>query len=449
MSYVRWEAYARGLLTVSEAVPYPKAMRLYPTVRQSLLSAYDLCALESHFEIAYGKGWSTHPQARGRTFHKAAARMLEDMHRQGERKIEVDVALAILHEALRQEDVDRVCPMCGSEKIRRGAREGFRECANGHRFESDFVNIPLAEVKDLYWVVKKFAYDNEWDTENLVDVEKRLEATVRYSVEGVGVDRVLTGQLDAFFVEGEWDDHGIVVDYKDTWGMPAPTELSFEGFFQQRFYALLVMDNYPSIQRVTLREFYVRFSEPREATIYREALDDIRDEMSALVQRFDRSVQTNVWPPTPGKQCSYCLRPTACPIPKFVRGAGRIDSAAEAEKRAKQLLVATAIVKQNTEALSAWAREHGAVPIRDAKGVRVWGHRESKRTMRPDKTEIEAMLAMTGGKLDRSDLDRLYREDVVSRFEAHVPKPERVTDGDAEWIAQLGEAVADAKARNT
>jgi hypothetical protein len=95
-------------------VPYPTALAQYPEIRQSILSAFDLCALEAKFDLDYRKGWSSHPQARGQIFHRFAARALTEMNHQNERTIEVDVALAILHEVLRQDDVDRECPVCAA-----------------------------------------------------------------------------------------------------------------------------------------------------------------------------------------------------------------------------------------------------------------------------------------------------------------------------------------------
>jgi hypothetical protein len=326
-------------------------------------------------------------------------------------------------------------------------RDGYRECGNGHVFETEIVNLPLREVSDLYWIVKKWAKDNAFDINNLVDVEKRLNGVIQYpDGEGGWVKRVLTGQLDALLVEGLEDEHAIVIDWKDTWGMPGPTEVSFEGYFQQRFYAWLVMVNYPTIQQVTLREFYVRYSEPREATLTRTAFEDVQMELSALVERFDRSVHNGEYVPTPGKHCSYCPRPTLCPIPKHVRGAGKIENAEDAEKAARRLVVARSIIGQETDALAGWATLNGPIPMRDAKGYRVMGHRPIKTTVRPTREQL-LEAAREAGSLDAVDLDALYVERAGTRFEPHVPKPERETDEDADMIEQLKAAVDEAQAR--
>lgn len=427
------------------AVPYPKALERYPVIRQSTLSTYDSCALSAKFEADYRAGWSTHPQARGSVFHRVAAECMKAMHSQNETTIPVDAALAILHEQLRQDDVDRVCPACASRKIRPGIKDGMRTCeACKHRFPTQLMNLPMREVKDLYWVVIKFAHENAWDIGNLVDVEHRLSAKVAYPNPAGGVvERVVTGQLDAVFLEA--DDHAVVVDYKDTWALPTPTEVSFEGYFQQRCYALLLFANYRTLERVTLREFYVRFSEPRETTIWREQLDSVEQEFSALVERFDRSVHDNAYTPTPGNHCSWCMRASACPILPEARAEGRIRTAAEAERMARQLVVADAVSGQARGALRAYAAVKGPIPIKDAKGKRVLGFRETERVERPTQEKLEAAIREAGGA-EGLRMSELFRRHKSSKFEQHVPGREQLSDDDVVTIAKLEGAVAAARA---
>jgi hypothetical protein len=426
--------------------PYPAARKAYPVIRQSTLSTFDSCGLSAHFESTYRQGWSTHPQARGQVFHRVAAECLRVMHRQGEQSIPVDAALAILHDKLRQEDVDRECPACGSRKIRPGIRHGMRTCEScRHRFPTDLANLPMAHVKDLYWVVIKWAHDNAWDIANLADVEHRLSAKVSYPNPAGGfVERTVTGQLDALLVEGDRDDHAVVLDWKDMWRLPAKTEVSFEGYFQQRLYGWLVMRNYRAIEKVTLREFYVRFSQPREVTIWRDDLDSVEQEFAALVERFDRAVHDNAYTPTPGNHCSWCLRPGACPILPEARAEGRIRTAAEAEKMARQLVVAEALSGQAKGALQAYANLHGPIPIRDAKGKRALGFREHARTERPSREALEAAIRAAGP--DGLKVDDLYQTSVQTKFEQHVPPRVKPSDEDVVTMAKLEGALAAARA---
>jgi hypothetical protein len=433
-------------------VPYPAALERFPTVRQSLLASFHNCAQSTGFELDFRNGWSTHPQARGTTFHRVAARCLREMHAIGDTRIPVDVALAILHEVLRQDDVDQECPTCHTAEIKPGIRDGFRTCSAGHRFETDLMNVPMSEVADLYWTVKKWAHDNEFDTDNLLDVETRLYAPVRYpNPHGGQVERVVSGQLDVVIADRHAIDHLIVLDHKDTWMLPPPTEVSFEGYFQQRLYGWLLMRqrHLKHVDRVTLREFYVRYSEPREVTLWRDDLLDVEEEIAALVKRFDRTVQEQLWAnPTPGKHCALCLRPTACPIFPEGRGIGRIRSAEEATKVVGQLAVAEAAARQLREAAQAYSDLHGPIPLRDAKGRRAYGFKTTQSVQKPSRDKLEARLR-NGGPLSQRDLDRLYPVRRGTRWSQYVPPRAKPEQTDEEMLATLQQAVSEAKAKRS
>jgi hypothetical protein len=356
------------------------------------------------------------------------------MYRQNERTIPPSEALEILHEALRQTNVDSTCGKCGAPARTLPTGDGLPriECDNGHQHGSNFVNIPMDQVRDLVWVTKKFAKENAFDIDNLVDIEQRLMATLRYpNPEGGYVERTLSGALDALFVIGEAADHAIVLDWKDTWGLPAPTDLGFDGYFQQRMYAWLVMRNYPTVQRVTTRELYVRFGAGddldrpkncREADIYRDELDDVDRELSALAERFDRSFEQSVFPPSPGRHCAMCPLPERCPIFPGVRIEGRIQNEADALRFAKEASVARAALDGRLKEMKAWTSVRGPVPVSDHKGPRQWGFRESSRRSTPKKEVMEAALRQAEVEGVSPNLDSLYKDAKVTRFEEHTPK---------------------------
>lgn len=423
---------------LTQAVPYPKAVARFPRIRQSTLATFDNCALLSFFDQSYRRGWSTHPQGRGRLFHKTASEILRAMHAAGSESIDVNTALGILEDVLTQRDADSKCPVCESTKILPGLSKRMeRTCgACGAMFETEFVNVPLKQVKDLYMAVTKFANDNSFDIHRLVDVEKRLDATVHYSVDGVGVDRVVTGQPDVILLHPESNEHAIVIDWKDTWALPAPAEISEEGYFQQIVYAWLLMRNFRKIEGVTLREFYVRKSQTREATLWRHDLDHLEARLSAIVQRFDRCVEEETWLPSPGAHCRYCIRPQKCPVPVFTRGEGRIDSERRAKQVAAQLLVAKRVVKASEQQLMAWCRDEGEVEVRDAKGKRVYGYVEHTRTERPTPEQLEQALLESGGTLTAADVKRLYREKKGTKFVDHAPVREVEEGSEDERLVQ-------------
>lgn len=413
--------------------PYPKALQLYPTVRQSRLATFDQCTLLSKFDEEYRQGWSSHPASRGQIFHRFAAKALKEMQDNEEGTLDASIGLDILRECLRQHDVP----------------------------DEDVVTIPFSSIKDLRWVVVKFCHDNMFDIQYLASIEERLEAIVHYETEYGPKPRRLTGQLDAvFFPQPDW---AVVIDWKDTWALPAKGNqdenrsqaLSEEGYFQQRFYAFLVMRRYPGVKRVTLREQYVRYSEAREATLFRSELANIEEELTALVERFDRAhehgkwplpqlhgemkaaerkavqkeLRENLWKPSPGAHCSFCPRPGICPIFPDARVEGAITNAEMAETWAAEQIVAKATVSQRDKALRAWASVQGPVPIKHAKDPnRVLGYRESKRTSRPTKEQLEEAMREQGADFDP---ESVYRTTKQSRFEPHTaPVTDEPVDAD-------------------
>lgn len=413
---------------------YTKALERFPTVRQSRLSTFDKCALMAHFEEEYRRDWSGHPQMRGKIMHRVFARALRVMHEHNERTIPSDAMLELLAEELRQADVDRECPNCGKEVVER--RGGRCVCAAGHEFGSDFGNIPFKEIKDMRWVAIKWATDMEFDIDALVDIEKRLSMRVRYPDEnGDLVGRVLTGQLDAMFVSGADDDEAIVIDWKDTWDLPGPADVGFEGYFQQRFYAWLVLLEYSAIERVTLREVYVRYSQVREATVYRSELEQITAELAALVERFDRAFSEEFFPPSPGRHCQLCPRPGSCPIFPGVRQEGAITDDAMARRYAGEANVARAALKQREEAMKAWASVRGPIELNSTPGrERAWGFRQRKRVSRPTREQLERAMYLYGSRVN---LDELFKESVTTRFEPHRPEEIEPTADDAKLMSML------------
>jgi hypothetical protein len=419
------------------SAPFPASLERFPTLRQSRLSTFDKCALQAHFEEEYRHDWSGHPQARGQILHRVLARAMRTMYEQQSRSIETDVILELLFDTLAQGDIDQECPSCGAEIVERHG--GRVKCARGHDHRSSFVNIPFSEIKDLRWEVVKFAKlteDQPILIENLVDIEHRLRGELAYTgTDGEPIRRVLTGQLDVLFLAGEEEDEAVVIDYKSTWDLPAPSEVGFEGYFQQRFYAWLVMVNYPAIQSVTTREHYTRFSATREATVTRNELEYIEAELAALAYRFDKAFGEDDFPPSPGRHCQLCPRPAACPIFPGVRQEGMITDDDMARRIAGEALVAKAAYEQRQKALKAWTSVRGPITINSTPGrERVLGFREGRRTSRPTKDELERQLYLHGSRID---LDALYKEQVVTRFEPHYPRPVEDSADDAKLMQAL------------
>lgn len=352
-------------------VDIDEVIRRFPTVRQSLMAKFDDCELSTLFELRYANGWSTHPQARGTMFHRVAAECLRVMREQDQENIPVGVALSILEEMLYQRGVD----------------------------PRDRVRVPLRELPGLEMAVAKFAKDNSFTVRNIIDVERRITAklAVPHFETGELVERELTGQLDALIARPP--DEALVLDWKDTWALPPEREedaddpgVSYHGYFQQFFYAWLVMMNYPAIQAVVLREFYVRRSKSRPARVVRADLPKIEQRLRYLVSAFDRAVASGnpenlrietldahgSWKPSPGKHCHWCAASQRCPISSEARPDAGIETPADAEKWAGIRVHADAVRKRADAALKPYAELHGPVPVKRSKGRLVLGFRKVK-----------------------------------------------------------------------
>lgn len=324
----------------------------FPHLRQSMLGEFDSCRLMTRFGLE-GYSYTNGAQARGIIFHRFAAEVLRTLQRTGERMLPVAEALEILYEVSAQREVP----------------------------DADVVTLPARERRLLRIAAIKFANENEFNMQHLIDVERRLYVTTRYpDPDGVMVERSVTGQPDALIAAPP--DGAVVLDWKTTLAAPAPYNgdqpdhpdgVSYLGYFQQRLYALLVMANYPAVQRVTLREFYVLEGVARTATVSRAQLEHIEREVADLAEQFDRAAlagaDSKLWEPSPGKHCSYCPKPTRCPIEEDVRTReGGITSAAQAGRSAAEYVVAGEVRGKLHEALKAWFELHGPIPVKSAKG---------------------------------------------------------------------------------
>lgn len=360
-----------------------EVMAAYPFHRQSLLADHDNCALATlwrlegmeafpHLRAAPASSpWNSAEQARGILFHRTMAEILQTLYATGNDTIEVAEALEILYEVSAQRDVEPL----------------------------EIVYLPARQRRILRICVVLAVWEpstrqpRRWSMERLISVERRLWAEVSYPrAEGGTVTRAITGQPDA--VIGDPPDGVVVLDWKTTPKAPAkppeskrdhngafpgdavPDNVSYLGYFQQRVYALLLFADMPTIDRVTLREWYP-LEEPgnrvRSATVYRADLERIERELSIGVEMLDRAIaggsKSDLWKPTPGKHCTYCPRPGSCPIPKEERREGAISSKVDEAAYAAEFVVADEVRTRRRLACKARHEATGEpIPVKTAKG---------------------------------------------------------------------------------
>jgi hypothetical protein len=327
--------------------------------RQSLLATFDECALATRFELEDDEAdWNTSAQARGTLFHRIAEEIMRTAHRTGETQIPTQEAIEVMYEVCAQEGVP----------------------------PEEVLTLPKAERDMLRYCVLSFAEKFRWSG-RIIDIERRLYTQITCQD---GVERTLTGKLD--LLAADPPDGALVVDLKTGWG-PAITArnadpsgddhpegkqyLSARGTFQLDVYGVLVMRNYPTVQRVKMRETHVLTGEMREATLKRAELEHVEREIGLQMMHLERALKggpsSGLWKPTPGKHCAYCTRPNACPIEADVRvfasqQSGGISSAEQAARLAGEYLVAGSVRKTLHEALKDYVDVHGPIPVKAAKG---------------------------------------------------------------------------------
>lgn len=396
-------------------VPFPTAMRDLPRVRQSLLGKFDACGLTTKFSLEHEQGWSTPRAAGGTILHRAIARCLEVIEENGETAIPVELAMTIYDEIIRQADV----PLDDGDGLG----------------DSD-IPVPTKEIVDMRVALRTWAaYSPPWNIDEFAGIEKRYDITLSYpDGHGGQVDRIFTTKPDLITIDAT-GEHATVWDWKSSWSLPPERsdedkddELDEGGYFQQRAAALVAFRTYPRLQSVTTREVYPRWmsgkgvdraGKPirpyRDATLYRHLLPELEAEFSALIERFDRAYEHNVWKPMPGGICQWCANPGACTIFPQARREGAITSPEEAERVAGRMSAMAGLQKKNSAALKAWSQAHGDVPIRDEKRPKVYGPVVRQRTTKP--TAAQVREAMAAGQ-DPTDL---YVTKDVAVFAAHAP----------------------------
>lgn len=352
----------------------------WPMLRQSVLATFDDCRLSGFWKLRYGKDWSTREQARGIIGHRALAEILRTMRGADAETIGPEDALQILYEQAAQRDVE----------------------------PDERVVLPTRELDFLRMAIAKFAADNRITIRRLLSVEASYQAPVLYPrSEGGTIKRVISTTPDAVIYQDAITLR--VIDWKFSFRPPTlrrgegrDDELTEEGYFQQRAHALVLFRAFPACEVIEHREFYPARTEARTAHLERQRdLPRIVEEFALLAETFDRAMSNGPprrqrtggklvytldglrdWQPSPGYHCRHCLKPSSCPIDPEARRDGAIQTPAQARRYAAEREKADAVKSHHGDALKPWVEQHGPVPVRDGKGARVLGWRETAKSRR-------------------------------------------------------------------
>lgn len=335
-------------------------------LRQSHIGRFDACALSLKFDVTAPTRQPSDVAAVGTLFHRWVARAIREMRANGQTTMPVDHGLSLLLEILAQRDIE----------------------------PEEIVHLPMREIRWLRVCVVKWCEGGPFNAARVMAVEERFNGVV-YVPDGAGsmYERIITGKPDV--VVADPPDGVIVVDWKSGWAPPAKLgredevahggagdkdeKLTDQGYVQQVIYGILCLQQYPAVNRVTLREAYIRYGEFREATIDRYNLERLTDVLGAVISQVDQAFADGPdsprWIPSAGPHCATCAAPRMCPLKDWE---GIPTTLEEAQLLVREWIVAAEVRKDRAPLAKGWVDEHGPIPIPNGKGRREVGWLKNK-----------------------------------------------------------------------
>lgn len=332
-------------------------------LRQSTIARFDNCPLSLLLgEIAPERRQPSNLAATGTLFHRWVARVIRIMRQTGEIRFGVDQGMDILQEIIAQRDIP----------------------------DEDVVHVPMGELKWLRIICTRWCEGGDFNAARVIAVEEELSGVIKVP-DGHGgfYDRIVTGHPDCIVADPP--DGVIVPDWKTGWTPPAKLgyedqqmrnqasvtreeKLTDQGYAQQVIYGVLILQNLPAINRVTLREVYLRHGEYREATVDRYNLERLTDILGGVIAQIDAAFEAGPeskrWFPTAGPHCGICPAPRHCPLKEWE---GIPDTLDEAQLLAREWIVAGQVRKERLPLLKGWVEANGPIPIEAGKGRREVG----------------------------------------------------------------------------
>jgi hypothetical protein len=337
-------------------------MKAPDPLRQSSIARFDACALSLLLSEQSPVRQPSDLAARGTLFHRWVARAIAQMRERGWTSYPVEMGLELLLEVLAQRDVP----------------------------DHEVVHLPMRELRWLRVVVTRWCEGGAFNAQRVVAIEERINGVV-YVPDGNGgmYERIVTGQPDVLVAD---PPNGMIcIDWKSGWAPPAKEvervngnqdqdqTLSDQGYAQQVIYGLLVLQTYPAVEKVTLREAYLMYGEYREATIERWQMERVTDILGAVIAQIDAAFEAGPeskrWIPTAGTHCAMCPAPRKCPLTEWL---GTPTTVEEAQLVAREWIVAAEVRKERLPLLKGWYDANGPLPIEHAKGRREVGWTPNK-----------------------------------------------------------------------
>jgi len=158
--------------------------------------------------------------------------------------------------------------------------------------------------------------ERAWGIESLEILANYFEAEDPAQLEPLDRELDMLEEIGDLTIRGildrmeERDDGIVITDYKT--GKAPPERYALPAFFALKIYALLIRNRLGQTP-TALRLMYLNGPTIYEIPVNDRQLDAMEQQLIALWTAIDRAIETNTFPPRPGRLCDWCSFQDRCP----------------------------------------------------------------------------------------------------------------------------------------
>ena len=214
-----------------------------------------------------------------------------------------------------------------------------------------------AVYDDVFWTFRSFAQQYRHNAERYIGSEFLVTREVP------GADAMIEGYPD--HIETMFDDGGLIIVSDDV-KSGFKKEVSEENRFQGEIMAWMLMEWFPG-KRTGWRVNFPRADNRSEIEeLLPVAVPRLEGHLRADIARIRRAREENRWPETPGDGCDYCPIAAACRKRAMLAAEDAVvNTPAEAEAAAHDIIIIEAARERRLEQLKAWAKREGPIAVND------------------------------------------------------------------------------------
>ena len=180
-------------------------------------------------------------------------------------------------------------------------------------FREAWTELKPLEFADLF---DDFETERAWGIESLDILANYYEIENPTAFEPLDRELDMLEEIGDLTIRGILDrieerpDGVVITDYKT--GKAPPERFALPAFFALKIYALLIRQRLGRTP-VALRLMYLNGPTVYEIPVNDRQLDAMERQLNALWSAIDRAIETDRFPPRPGKLCGWCSFQDRCP----------------------------------------------------------------------------------------------------------------------------------------